>query len=321
VTSVPAAQDDRAIRVVNLSKRFGDQVAISGLTLDIAPGEVFGLLGPNGAGKTTTLRILAGIYTPDTGQVEVAGLPHTQADAIRGRVGLLTEQPGLYDRLTVEENLRFFASLYGVPSAELAGRIARWLQPLGLWEHRSRRAGTLSKGMRQKLAIARAVIHEPPIVLLDEPTSGLDPESARTVRDAIAGLSTQGRTLVLCSHNLYEVEQLCRRVAILRPTEAGGRLVALTEVSRLRTQSNAGVDIELVGPAHEWLVVAGDVPGVRSVAARGSTLEVRYAEGAVATPVVIAKMAAAGAFILSVRPQELAFEQAYLDLMAEEGAA
>jgi ABC-2 type transport system ATP-binding protein len=286
-----------AIHAVDLGKRFGAQVAISGLTLDIAPGEVFGLLGPNGAGKTTTLRILAGIYAPDTGHVEVAGLPHTQADAIREQVGLLTEQPGLYDRLTVEENLRFFASLYGVPAHEMDARLVRWLQPLGLWEHRLKRAGTLSKGMRQKLAIARAMIHEPPIVLLDEPTSGLDPESARTVRDAIASLSNQGRTLVLCSHNLYEVEQLCRRVAILRPTEAGGKLVALTEVSRLRTQLSAGVDIELVGEAAAWLVVSGDVPGV------------------------IARLSAAGAMILSVRPQELAFEQAYLDLMAEQGAA
>ena len=250
-----------AIHAVDLGKRFGTQVAVSGLTLDVAPGEVFGLLGPNGAGKTTTLRILAGIYAPDTGYVEVAGVPHTQADAIRGRVGLLTEQPGLYDRLNVEENLRFFAALYGVPGHEIGARLVRWLQPLGLWEHRFKRAGTLSKGMRQKLAIARAMIHEPPIVLLDEPTSGLDPESARTVRDVIAGLSTQGRTLVLCSHNLYEVEQLCRRVAILRPTEAGGKLVALTEVSRLRTQLSAGVDIELVGEAAAWLEVSGDVAG------------------------------------------------------------
>jgi ABC-2 type transport system ATP-binding protein len=313
--------DVHAIHAVDLSKRFGDQIAVSGLTLDIAPGEVFGLLGPNGAGKTTTLRMLAGIYAPDSGEVEVAGYPHTQSDAIRGKVGLLTEQPGLYDRLTVEENLRFFALLYGVPAADLSGRLSRWLEPLGLWEHRTRRAGTLSKGMRQKLAIARAMIHEPPIVLLDEPTSGLDPESARTVRDAIASLSTQGRTLVLCSHNLYEVEQLCRRVAILRPTEAGGRLVALTEVSHLRTQSNAGVDIELVGPAADWLEVAGAVPGVQRVAARGSLLEVRYAEGAMATPEIVAKLAGAGAFILAVRPEELAFEQAYLDLMAEQGAA
>jgi len=253
--------------------------------------------------------------------VEVAGLPHTAADAIRGQVGLLTEQPGLYDRLNVEENLRFFASLYGVPSGQIASRLERWLKPLGLWEHRFKRAGTLSKGMRQKLAIARAMVHEPPIVLLDEPTSGLDPESARTVRDAIASLSTQGRTLILCSHNLYEVEQLCRRVAILRPTEAGGKLVALTEVSRLRSGSTGAVEIELVGEAAAWLVTTGDVPGVTSVAARGSTLEVRFSEGAVATPEVIAKLAAAGAMILAVRPLEQAFEQAYLDLMAEQGAA
>ncbi len=291
------------------------------MTLDIAPGEVFGLLGPNGAGKTTTLRILAGLYTPDTGHVEIAGLPHTATDAIRGRVGLLTEQPGLYDRLSVEENLSFFASLYGVPSSGMAKRLERWLEPLGLWEHRLKRAGTLSKGMRQKLAIARAMVHEPPIVLLDEPTSGLDPESARTVRDAIASLSTQGRTLVLCSHNLYEVEQLCRRVAILRPTEAGGRLVALTEVSRLRSGSSAGAELELVGEAAAWLATTGDVPGVTGVAARGSTLEVRFSEGAVPTPLLIAKLAAAGAMILAVRPLEQAFEQAYLDLMAEQGAA
>lgn len=314
--------DIPAIRCVELGKRFGDQIALSGLTLEIAAGEVFGLLGPNGAGKTTTLRMLAGLYRPDDGEVWVAGLSgRSQADALRSQVGLLTEQPGLYDRLTAEENLSFFASLYGVPATQLGDRIERWLRLLGLWEHRERRAGTLSKGMRQKLAIARAVIHEPPIVLLDEPTSGLDPESARTVREAIASLATAGRTLVLCSHNLFEVERLCRRVAVLRPTPQGGRLVALTEVSQLRGDGASGVRIELMGEAEPWVAATTALAGVASCVARGAVLEVEFVEGALATPVLVAALAGAGALIAAVRPRQKAFEQAYLDLMAERGAA
>ncbi len=350
-----------ALRVSGVAKRFGTQTAISGLSFEVEAGEIFGLLGPNGAGKTTTLRMLAGLYCPDAGEVEVAGRSvRTHADAVRGSVGLLTEQPGLYDRLTAEENLRFFANLYGVAAAELNDRLERWLRLLGLWEHRSKRAGTLSKGMRQKLAIARAVIHEPPIVLLDEPTSGLDPEAARTVRDAIASLATSGRTLVLCSHNLFEVERLCRRVAILRPSSEGGQLVALTEVSKLRARAT-GVAIDLEGAAAPWVAggppPAGGAPqgggrppppggagagggpllggrpgprgaarppggaGVTEVSATASRLECGFAEGSLPTPALIQALALGGARILSVQSRQRAFEEAYLELMAEQGAA
>jgi ABC-2 type transport system ATP-binding protein len=310
-----------AIRASGVAKRFGPHTAISGLSFEVESGEVFGLLGPNGAGKTTTLRILAGIYTPDEGEAEVAGLSaRTQPDALRAQVGLLTEQPGLYDRLTAEENLAFFAELYGVGPAEARPRLERWLKLLGLWDHRARRAGTLSKGMRQKLAIARAMIHEPPIVLLDEPTSGLDPESARTVRDAIAALGSEGRTLVLCSHNLFEVERLCRRVAILRPSPQGGRLVALREVSQLRS-GKAGVIVDVKGEAAAWEPLVRGLGGVAASSAQGSVLEATFVDGEDPTPQLVTALAGAGAQICGVRSRTKAFEEVYLELMAEEGAA
>ncbi|MHB1844583.1 MAG: ABC transporter ATP-binding protein [Deltaproteobacteria bacterium] len=318
-----------AVIARGLGKRYGKKRAVSGLEFEVAEGEVFGLLGPNGAGKTSTLRMIAGLLPPDEGEAIVCGFDaRREARQIRERVGLLTEQPGLYDRLSSLENLAFFGRLYGVPPREIAGRAERLLRPLGLWEQRHDRAGTLSKGTRQKLAIARALFHEPKVVLLDEPTSALDPESARNVRDIIAGLAAEGRTLVLCTHNLFEAERLCRRVAIVRAEPGlGGRMLAMTEVGKLR-RGSPRVTIELEGPAEPHAAAVQAMEGVHAAAATGPKLDVDFDEGRgvdarVPDPVpdIVALLVARGARLRAVVPTDRPLEEAYLSLVAEAGAA
>ena len=222
------------IKTENLLKTFttksGPVTAVDRLTLQVDEGEVFGFLGPNGAGKTTTVRMLAALIAPTGGRAWVNGHPVGQADtAIRQSVGILTENPGLYEQLSAEKNLTIYARLYGV--ADVAGQVERYLRLLGLWERRYEPTATFSKGMKQKLAIARALLHEPPIVFLDEPTSALDPESARLVRDFIAELSRQGRTIFLCTHNLDEADRLCDRIGVFKT-----RLLVVDTPERLRRQ-------------------------------------------------------------------------------------
>jgi ABC-2 type transport system ATP-binding protein len=322
-----------AVRAEHLGKRFGARPAVSGLSFSVAAGEVFGLLGPNGAGKTTTLRMLSGLLPPDEGHAEVSGLDvRTQASAVRSRVGLLTEQPGLYNRLTALENLALFGRLNGLHGAELDQRLERTLASLGLWSVRDQVAGTLSKGLRQRVAIARALVHDPAVILLDEPTSGLDPEAAWNARETIASLAQEGRTLILCSHNLTEVERLCRRVGVLRvpPGEEGGRLVALTEVAQLRA-AQLKVRIELASEAAAFQPLLQGAPGVEQVVAEDSVLHVQLArphlkgQGVDAEsdplPELVARLVHAGARVRAVIPEEQPLEDAYLSLVAERGAA
>jgi len=196
--------------------------------LSVNQGEVFGFLGPNGAGKTTTVRMLAALLAPTGGKASVAGYRVGQNDQeIRRKIGLLPEAPGLYDGLTAEQNLAFYGAMYGVENID--SQIQRYLELLGLWNRRFDPVGTFSKGMRQKLAIARALLHEPEVLFLDEPTSGLDPQASRLVRDFIADLKGEGRTIVLCTHNLEEADRLCDRVAVI-----SGHLLALDAPGVLR---------------------------------------------------------------------------------------
>src|SRR3990172_8213797 len=196
------------IETQELTRRFEATLAVDRLTLQVHDGEIFGFLGPNGAGKTTTLRMLSALIAPTTGTARVAGYTlGAQDQEIRRRVGILTESPGLYDRLSAAYNLEFFAGLYEVE--DVPGQVERYLRLLGLLDRRHEPAGTFSKGMRQKLAIARALLHEPRVLFLDEPTSGLDPEAAHLVREFIADLKGKGRTIFLCTHNLDEADRLC----------------------------------------------------------------------------------------------------------------
>lgn len=218
------------ITTQNLTKKFDQITAVENLTLEIPEGEVFGFLGPNGAGKTTTVRLLTSLITPTAGSATVNGHVIGEEDIdIRRSVGLLTETPGLYDNLSAERNLKIYASLYEVE--DIKGQVEKYLRFLGLWERRNDVAATFSKGMKQKLAIARALMHEPRTLFLDEPTAGLDPEASRLVREFILEIKTQGRTIFICTHNLDEADRLCDRIGVFKT-----RLLVLDSPAKLRRQ-------------------------------------------------------------------------------------
>jgi ABC-2 type transport system ATP-binding protein len=294
-----------SVAVSALARRFGARTAVEGLTFEIQPGEVFGLLGPNGAGKTTTVRMLTGLITPSEGTGTVCGRPLSDP-ALRRDVGLLTEQPGLYDRLTARENLTFFMRLNQVDEKAAWARCEGYLKRFGLEGRADEPVGGFSKGMRQKLAIIRTLVHEPKVVFLDEPTSGLDPESARTVRDAVAELAAEGRTLLLCSHNLAEVERLCTRVAVIKNR--------LRKVASLRELRREGLSLEIR--------VQGDAPAFVpklpfKALAEGSTLTVLL-ETEEQAPDVVTALVGQGARIYSVTRAARPLEEAYLELVRED---
>lgn len=211
------------IETIDLSKAFDGFMAVEGLTFTVAAGEVLALLGPNGAGKTTLVRLLSSIFTPTRGKAWVAGFDTLEQPAqVRNNVGVLTEQHGLYTRMTAEDYLDFFGQLYRLDFFIRRRRIAQLLTDFGLNEFKQRPIGRFSRGMQQKVSLARALLHEPPVLLLDEPTSAMDPESAFTVREAIRNLRTSERTIIICTHNLAEAEALADRIAIIRQ----GRIIA-----------------------------------------------------------------------------------------------
>jgi ABC-2 type transport system ATP-binding protein len=221
------------IETSDLTKQFGDFTAVDGIDLSVREGEVLALLGPNGAGKTTTVRMLASILKPTAGWARIAGYD-TMEDArmVRHMVGLLTEFPGLYLRMRAPDYLDFFGQLQGLSRAQRAERSEHLLKRFELWDARKKRAGEYSKGMRQKLALVRAMLHEPQVLFLDEPTSAMDPHSAKLVRDAITELRRDRRTIILCTHNLNEAEMLADRIAIIRR----GRIVAIGTPAQLKAR-------------------------------------------------------------------------------------
>jgi ABC-2 type transport system ATP-binding protein len=217
------------IKSEGLGKDFGTKTAVQALDLDIKEGEVFGFLGPNGAGKTTTIRMLTSLIAPTRGNAVVNGFKVGGQDKeIRSSVGVLTETPGMYDNLSAEQNLRIFAQLYGV--RDIDRQVEKYLKMLDLWDRRFDSAGTYSKGMKQKLAISRALIHEPRILFLDEPTAGLDPEASHMLREFIAELRKEGRTIFLCTHNLDEADRLCDRIGVFKT-----RLLVVDTPTNLRS--------------------------------------------------------------------------------------
>ena len=222
------------IQVKELRKEFGDFTAVDGISFDVQPGEIFGLLGPNGAGKTTTLRILTTVLKPTAGDIIVNGSSVTHdPTSVRKNLGVLAESTGLYDRLSVEENIRYFARLRDMTDKEIKARTKEIFPPLGIDEYATKKAGTLSKGMKQKAALAIAIIHNPPFILFDEPTSGLDVMSARQVLEFIESYKDSKKTVILSTHLMHEAERLCDRIAIVNK----GKIVAIGTYEELQNQS------------------------------------------------------------------------------------
>jgi ABC-2 type transport system ATP-binding protein len=301
------------IRIEGLTKKFGELTAVENLELEIRSGEVFGFLGPNGAGKTTTLRMLSALIEPSSGSAEVAGYRLGEDDqALRRNVGILTEAPGLYDRLSAERNLSFFAHLYGI--GDVDGRVERYLKLLGLWERRSEPVGTFSRGMRQKLAIARAMLHEPPVLFLDEPTTGLDPEAARLVREFIEGLSGEGRTIILNTHNLDEADRLCDRIGVLNT-----RLLALDTPTALRREVfGRKVVFHLADLRPEFAATVSNFPFVDAVEAMDAKLVVTLDDPETQNPALVAALVNAGAQVQFVGEIRKSLEDVYLHLVSND---
>jgi ABC-2 type transport system ATP-binding protein len=305
--------DAPAIRVEGLGRRFGELWAVRDMTFEVRRGEVLGLLGPNGAGKTTTVRMLTGLISPTEGDAWLDGLDlRSDADEIRARVGILTETPGLYEKLSAARNLDFFGRLHAMPSSLRADRIEELLRLFDLWERRDEPAGTFSKGMKQKLAIARALLHEPRVVFLDEPTAALDPEAAFVVREAIATLRGAGRTILLATHNLDEAGRLCDRIAFVR-----GGLLRIDEPARLRGQlGGGGIEVGLDAPAGpELAAAAARVPGVHDAIALDHRLTLGLDDARRSTPDVVRALVAAGAGIVEVRERAASLEDVYFEVM------
>lgn len=300
------------IRTENLSKRFGKLLAVDDLSLQVERGEVFGFLGPNGAGKTTTMRMLASLIAPTSGAAWINGKRVGQDnEAVRASVGLLTETPGLYPRLNAEENLAFFARLHGVQ--DIAGQVQKYLSLLGLWERRAEAVGGFSKGMQQKLAIARALLHEPPVLFLDEPTSALDPEAARVVRDFVATLKGEGRTIFICTHNLDEADRLCDRVAVIKQ-----RLIRVDAPETLRQGLyGRSVRVRLRERAPGLIPLVRELPFVTEVIETAEGLRVALNEPESHNPELIQALVAAGAAIQFVERESHSLEQVYFDLLRE----
>ncbi|HEX6386497.1 MAG TPA: ABC transporter ATP-binding protein [Anaerolineae bacterium] len=298
------------IKTENLTKKFNDYLAVDRLTLDIAHGEVFGFLGPNGAGKTTTVRMLTSLIAPTAGRASVLGFEIGRDDQdIRRNVGILTETPGLYERLSAWRNLAIFARLYEVDDVE--GQVARYLRLLGLWERRNDAVGTFSKGMRQKLAIARALLHEPRILFLDEPTAGLDPEAAKLVRDFVAELKGEGRTIFLCTHNLDEADRLCDRIAVFNT-----RLRVVDTPAGLRRQLyGRQVVFHLADAAEPFLSTVNGLPYVKQAQAVDNRLVVALDDPETYNPELIRMLVAAEASIQFVGELRHSLEDVYLQLV------
>lgn len=294
----------------DLTKKFDDFLAVDGVNLDVAKGQVLVLLGPNGAGKTTTVRMLTSILAPTRGCARIAGYDViSQPDKVRASVGVLTEQHGLYGRMNALEYLEFFSLLYRLDPSVAQKRIQQLLEKFNLAEAGKKRLGEYSKGMRQKLALVRALLHDPPVLLLDEPTSAMDPESARVVRDAILSLRSGERTIILCTHNLAEAEELADQVAIIQR----GKIIINDTVPNLKQY--------LLGPVEYEIHIAGlgkielpELPaGVKIVSQDNNQLRLIIPEPDVMNPLILRRLLEKGLEVNTIHESPRSLERAYLE--------
>jgi ABC-2 type transport system ATP-binding protein len=306
------------VHVDHLCHRYGDHLAVDNLSFDARPGEVLGLLGPNGAGKTTTVRVLNGLLSPASGEVSVLGLdPFAQGSRLRSQTGVLTETPALYERLTARQNLTFFGTLAGMDDDALRRRIAELLDFFELSERADQRITTYSKGMKQRLALVRALLHRPQVLFLDEPTSGLDPEASQMVHELVESICQEnGQTVLLCTHNLHEAERLCDRLVILDR----GRLLAFGSLDELRRQLLPGlwVAVELLRPLppSSKLQIAA-LPGVVQVKMEDELHWLIHVEGESVVPSLAVCLVSLQAALLSLTPRQVSLQEIYFQVQRQ----
>jgi len=302
------------IETNDLSKQFHDFWAVDGVNLSVGPGQILALLGQNGAGKTTTVRMLTALLHPSRGWARVAGYDIVKnGNDVRASIGVLTEQHGLYMRMTAHEYLDFFGEVYGLASSARKKRSQNLLEYFGLMEAASRRIGEYSKGMRQKLALARAMMHDPGVLLLDEPTSAMDPESARLVRDEIARLKSSRRTIVICSHNLTEVEALADQIAIIYR----GRILLQGTLEQLKQNVLGSPEYEIKF-AGAWNSDGFRLPsGVEKLSESATSLRVRVETPQISNPLIVKALSSTPASLMAFQEEARTLEQVYLKVMAD----
>jgi ABC-2 type transport system ATP-binding protein len=309
------------INVENIVRKFGSTTAIDGITFSVEEGEVFGVLGPNGSGKTTLVRLLNGVLAPTSGTAFLFGKDVTIDGAyVRARTGVLTETPSLYERLSARKNLSFFGRFYGIPDVNIPQRIEKILSLMNLADRGDEAVGGFSKGMKQRLAIARALIHDPQVIFLDEPTSGLDPEASRQVDGIIRELaSDKGKTIFLCTHNLNQAQHLCSRVAMINK----GRILAQGSIQDLTERLWKAVPVEMEFLTPPPSVVIGkiqEMDGVTIDSQVGNTLILRVAHKDL-VPSLIEVAVRNGGEIYRVSPQDFSLEEIYFAVQEQGGRA
>jgi len=306
---------DAVIRTENLTRVFGAVRALDGLSLTVPGGAIFGFLGPNGSGKTTTIRTLLGLVEPSSGSAHVLGFNVAgQAENIRERSGAVLEQSGIYERLSGEDNLDLYARIWKLRASDRRARVRQLLESFGLWDRRTEMAGTWSRGMKQKLALARALLHRPPLVFLDEPTAGLDPVAAASLRDELLTLvRREGVTVFLTTHNLSEAERLCARVAVIRQ----GKLLAEGPPSELGNTKKRRIDVRGRGMDDRIVGRLTAMPGVKSAALNDGHLALEMQDGG-SVPDVVRMLVEQGAQIEEVVRDKASLEDVFLTLVEEE---
>jgi len=305
-----------AIRTENLSRDFGSVKAVDGLLMEVPSGIIFGFLGPNASGKTTTINLLLGLLEPTSGRAEVLGFDtRTQTSEIRTRSGALLEYPGLYEQMSAEDNLEFYGRVWKMGAAERQARVKELLAHFGLWERRRESVEKWSRGMKQKLATARALLHRPSLVFLDEPTAGLDVVAAASLRDDLAGLTArEGVTVFLTTHNMVEAERLCRLVAVIRQ----GRLLAVGHPDELRAHTDSPhVEVAGSGFNEHVLGLLRARPEVSAVEVQDRRLSIQLRQEMDVAPLV-SLMVSAGVQVEEVRKGKASLEEVFLTLMEEE---
>ncbi len=303
------------ITVESLTKKFGNITAIENISFNINESEIFGFLGPNGAGKTTTIRILSTLISPTLGKITIDNRDNSSnGEYIRSITGLLTESPGMYEKISAYDNLEYYSSFYNIPDSIRKNNIEKYLRMFNLWDRKDDLAGTYSKGMKQKLALSRALIHEPKILLLDEPTAGLDPESAHMVRIFIESLKKEKTTVFLCTHNLEEASNLSDRVCIIKK-----KIIRIATLSELQNDDkNKRAEIIFTDDADRYVKLLEGITGIKTVHAEKNRATVVIEKPEISNPLIIKKLINSGAGILYFNEVKATLEEIYLDLIKDE---
>ncbi|MDR5002410.1 ABC transporter ATP-binding protein [Brevibacillus parabrevis] len=306
---------EHVIEIKDLKKSFGDKKVLNGISLSIGKGRIFGLLGPNGSGKTTTMRILSCLIEPTSGDITILGRQiSTHKEEIRKKIGCVTESPGVYDKLSLLDNLEFFAACYQIPKAKRASRIEYLLRQFDLWDRRNDPAGRLSKGMKQKLSIICAILHDPEILFLDEVTANLDPVSIRKLKDLIREWAASGKTIIFCSHILTEVDELCHEFAIIK-----GEVIRLTTPQQFREEwTTYNVILDVGSDVQKSEQIIREAKEVEAYKRSENQFHLRVTDPETANPQLIKKLVAADVTIKYITPLSVSLEDSYLSLLDQE---